>query len=59
VGLLRPSRSRPRTTSRHSNPPQTLSILKKVNIIPWMLKSSSGLCGSWWRGSPHSLETFF
>ena len=59
MGLLRPSRSRPRTTCRHGDPPQALSFLKKVNIIPWILKSSSGLCGSWWRGSPYSLEIFF
>ncbi len=36
-----------------------LSFLKRVNIIPWTLKFLSGLCGSWWRGSPHSLEISF
>ena len=37
VGLLRPGRSRPHTTRRHGNPPQTLSFLKRIEIIPWML----------------------
>ena len=43
VGLLRPGRSRPHTTRQHGNPPQTLSFLKRIEIIPWMLKSLSGL----------------
>jgi len=37
AGLLRPGRSRPHTTRRHGNPPQTLSFLKRIEIIPWML----------------------